>query len=205
MKKNPFCLGIWNKMRSLWKKCGEAPEAEKSEEKRDNPFLPYIREILEKVLLEKKISYRDFFPVLIDGEEPEKTLFAAKELGEDLNRMAIFTDRPEYFENYRDMMYEEQGLIIEVFPKEKDRLSAFLGSGESCQVFLDFEWEEKLMFQALFGEKIYIPIFKNPWERAGNIDIALPIGYNTMIVSGINFEETRPVLDKFERAFYGKE
>ena len=37
MKKNPFCLGIWNKMRSLWKKCGEAPEAEKSEEKRDNP------------------------------------------------------------------------------------------------------------------------------------------------------------------------
>ena len=202
MKKNPFCLGIWNKMRSLWKKCGEAPEAEKSEEKRDNPFLPYIREILEKVLLEKKISYRDFFPVLIDGEEPEKTLFAAKELGEDLNRMAIFTDRPEYFENYRDMMYEEQGLIIEVFPKEKDRLSAFLGS---CQVFLDFEWEEKLMFQALFGEKIYIPIFKKPWERAGNIDIALPIGYNTMIVSGINFEETRPVLDKFERAFYGKE
>ena len=121
MKKNPFCLGIWNKMRSLWKKCGEAPEAEKSEEKRDNPFLPYIREILEKVLLEKKISYRDFFPVLIDGEEPEKTLFAAKELGEDLNRMAIFTDRPEYFENYRDMMYEEQGLIIEVFPKEKNR------------------------------------------------------------------------------------
>ena len=149
--------------------------------------------------------YLDFFPVLIDGEEPENTLFASKELGEDLNRRAIFTDRPEYFENYRDMMYEEQGLIIEVFPKEKDRLSAFLGSGESCQVFLDFEREEKLMFQALFGEKIYIPIFKNPWERAGNIDIALPIGYNTMIVSGINFEETRPVLDKFERAFYGKE
>ena len=33
------------------------------------------------MLLEKKISYRDFFPVLIDGEEPEKTLFVAKELG----------------------------------------------------------------------------------------------------------------------------
>lgn len=205
MKKNPFYLGFWNKLCNLWKKDGGAPEAEKPEEKRDNPYLLYIREILEKVLMEKKISYRDFFPVLIDGEEPEKTLFAAKELGEDLNRMAIFTDRPEYFENYRDMMYEEQGLIIEVFPKEKDRLSAFLGPGESCQVFLDFEREEKFVFQAFSGEKIYIPIFKKPWERAGNIDIALPIGYNTMIVNGINFEETRPVLDKFERAFYGKE
>lgn len=205
MKNNPFFLGFWSKLGSLWKKSSETPAAEKPEEKRDNPYLPYIRDILEKVLLEKKISYRDFFPVLIDGEEPDKTLFTAKELGEDLNHMAIFTNRPEYFENYRDMMYEEQGLIIEVFPKEKNEFSAFLGSGESCHVFLDFEREEKFMFQALSGEKIYIPIFKKPWRRDGNIDIILPIGYNTMIVNGIYFEEKRPVLDKFERAFYDKE
>ncbi|MDE6903785.1 MAG: hypothetical protein K2P76_02370 [Lachnospiraceae bacterium] len=205
MEKENLFVRLKKKFIYLFKIENEEQQKEESEEKKENPYLPYIREILEKVLLEKNVSYRDFFPVLIDGEEPEKTLFTAKELGADLNRMAIFTDRPEYFENYKDMMYEEQGLIIEVFSKGKDNLLALLRRGEGCQVVLDFEKEEHLVSGAFLGEKIYIPIFKKPWERAGNIDIALPIGYNTMIVRGIDFEKKRPVMDKFEQAFYDKE
>ena len=205
MEKKSFFGRIREKLLLLFQKNGLEQEEKEPEKNRDNLYLPYIRSIMEAVLLQKHISYRDFFPVLVDGQEPEKTLFAAGELGEDVNRMAILTDHAEYFENYRDTMYEEQGLIVEIYPKEKDCLLGLLKGREGKKVFLDFEVENELIFGQSFGKDIYIPIFKRPWESKGNIDIILPIGYNTLIVSGIYFEEKQPVYDKFEQAFYSKE
>lgn len=205
MEKKSFFARIKEKLFILFRENRPKQEEKEPEKRRDNPYLPYIRSIMEAVLLEKQISYRDFFPVLIDGQEPEKTVFAAGELGKDLNRMAILTDNAEYFENYRDTMYEEQGLIVEIYPKEKDCLLSLLKDREGKKVLLDFEVEDELIFGQSFGENIYIPIYKRVWESHGNVDIILPIGYNTMIVSGIYFEEKQPVYDKFEQAFYGKE
>lgn len=174
----------------------------KSPREKDNPYLPHIREITEAVLAEKKIHYRDFFPVFVDGEEPEKTLLAAQELGPDLNRMAILTGQSGYFEDYRDTMYEEEGLIIEIFSKEKTNLESLLQRQEGNTVILDFEKEQELINLPSFEEALYIPIFKRPWESTGNLDIAVPIGYNTLIVRGIDISKKQPVLDKFEQAFY---
>ncbi|MCM1257949.1 MAG: hypothetical protein NC307_08860 [Roseburia sp.] len=205
MVKKSFFAWIKEKLRFITEKKETKQWEKEPEKKRDNPYLPYIRKIMETVLFAKQISYRDFYPVLVDGEEPEKTLFAAGELGADVNRMAILTDNAEYFEDYRDTMYEDQGLIVEIYPKEKDCLANLLKCREGKMVFLDFEREDELIFGQSFGDKIYIPVFKRPWEIDGNIDIVLPIGYNTMIVSGIYFEEKQPVYDKFEQAFYSKE
>lgn len=177
----------------------------KEEEEEDNPYLPWIREIVERVLQEKNISYRDFFPVLVDGEEPEKTLFTVKELAPELNRMAILTDDDAYFENFRDTIYENEGLIIEIFPRKGENLGSLMQRRDGEIVILDFEKEQNLINGRLFGDKLYIPIFKRKWERVGNIDIAVPIGYNTLIIRGIDKIKQQPVLDKFERAFYDKE
>ena len=205
MEKKSFFARVKKKLLFWFQENKGGQEEKEQEEKRDNPYLPYIRKIMDAVLAEKHIGYQEFFPVLVDGQEPEKTLFAAGELGEDLNHMAILTNNAEYFESYRDTMYEEQGLIVEIYPKEKDCLAALLKCREGKMVFLDFEREEELIFGQSFGKQIYIPIFKKPWRRDENIDIILPIGYNTMIVNGIYFEEKQPVYDKFEQAFYGKE
>lgn len=178
---------------------------QEAEEEQDNPYLPWIRKIVEAVLQEKGISYRDFFPILIDGEDSEKTLFTAKELAPELNRMAIFTDNDAYFENFRDTIYEDEGLIIELFSGKRENFDALIGRAEGEIVILDFEKGQESISGRLFDNQLYIPVFKRKWERVGNIDIALPIGYNTMIVRGIGNLKKQPFLDKFERAFYDKE
>lgn len=163
----------------------------------ENPYLPQIREIIENVLKEKKISYADFAPILVDGKDSEKTLSAAEVLSRDLNHITILTENRAYFENYADNMYEEQGLIVEIFPKKETN---FLGNA-----ILDFEQDKDFIRQFDFKEKLYIPIFKRKWESAGNLDIAVPIGYNTVIVRGSKIEKKQPHLDKFEQAFYDNE
>lgn len=205
MKRKSFFAGLKEMLFLKWRRGGEELQDEPGEEKWDNPYLPCIREIIEAVLVEKNISYRDFFPVFVDGQEKEKTLFSAKKLDPELNRMAILTDDGTYYDSYRDTMYEEQGLIIEIFPKEEGVLDTLLGRREGEIVILDFELEKELITRESFGETVYIPVFKKRWESVGNIDIEVPIGYNTLIVRGIHLAEKQPVLDKFERAFYDKE
>lgn len=176
---------------------------EKTED--NNPYLFQIREILEQVLERRHIPYDRFVPVLIDGKNSKYTLTAAELLGKDLNRIVILTDNPAYFEEYADNMYEEQGLIAEIFRKEPQKIADLPLEGLLGNVILDFEEKKERASDIKFGKKIYIPIFKREWERAGNLDIAVPIGYNIMIVRGSETEQKRRCLDKFERAFYENE
>lgn len=179
----------------------EAPK----EEEEGNPYLPQIREIMEQVLKEKGIAYEQFAPVIIDGSDPEDALMAAKRLAGDLNSLVLLTDQPEYFEEFAENIYEEQGLIAQIFSKTPEICARFYLDGADCNVILDFENPDEEGHVPEFGKKIYIPIFKRRWESAANLDIAVPIGYNTMIVKGSERAEKWWRLDKFEQAFYNNE
>lgn len=171
-------------------------------EERENPYLPRLREILEQILEQKKIAYERFVPIIIAGENAEVTLDAMELLGRDLNRLILLTNHPAYFTQYRDNMYEEQGLIVEIYPKTYGKLMELSDVELDGNVILDFEqlWERSQDIKS--GSKSYIPVFKKIWESRGNLDIAVPIGYNTVIVKISETEPESPELDKFERAFY---
>ena len=159
----------------------------------------------EELPQERRIPYNRFVPVLIDGKDSKHALMTAELLGRDLNRIVILTDNPAYFEDYADNMYEEQGLIAEILRKEPQKIAALSSEEVFGNVILDFEEKGERASDIKFGKKIYIPVFKRKWERAGNLDIAVPIGYNTMIVRVSETVKTQPYLDKFEKAFYENE
>lgn len=170
-----------------------------------NPYLPQIREVIEEILKMRRIPYEEFIPLLVDGEDSAQCLSAAEELSRDLNRLTIATKQPAYFASFADTMYEEQGLIVEFFVKEGTISDLLPAVKQSWNVMLDFEPAADWKRDFDFGKKLYIPIFKRRWESAGNLDIAVPIGYNTVIVRGIESVKKQPDLDKFERAFYDNE
>ena len=187
------------------KKKQEHINVDLEEEESLNPYLFQIREIIEQILEKRNISYEVFSPVMIDGKDSEATLMAAELLAEDLNHLTILTDQPAYFENYADNMYEERGLLVEIFPKNLPKTADFSSDELQGNVILDFEKPKENSFRIKFGKKLYIPVFKKAWEPAGNLDIAVPIGYNTVIVKGKKTEKEISYFDKFERAFYGNE
>ncbi len=190
---------------------------------RENPYLPQIREIMEQILAQKGIPYGDFAPVLIDGSDSQITIKTATALAEDLNHLTILTEIPAYFMELAEIMYEEQGLIVEIFSK-KDTINTFTANQlQIGTVILDFEQPDETAQNYCFGKKIYIPIFKKSWEvlpaskhsvkgisgsmkasqeNGRNLDIAVPIGYNTVIVSIGEAKQKCPCMDKFERAFW---
>jgi hypothetical protein len=175
------------------------------ENKRGNPYLFQIRELMEQILEQRNISYGQFLPILVDGNDSDATLLAARLLGRDLNRIIIFTDRPEYFEEYADEMFKEEGLIPEIFLKDETKIQTLDSDEISGNVILDFEGQEESSPFINYGKKIYIPIFKRRWEQTGNLDIEVPIGYNTVIVRSRRTEEKKQYYDKFEQAFYNNE
>lgn len=175
-----------------------------AEERDKNPYIGQIREIMEQILEKKSISYEMFVPIIIDGRDSKYALMTAELLGRDLNRLIIFTDRPAYFEEYADNMYEEHGLIVEIFLKNLQKIAGLSSEAPHGSVILDFE-EKSEFIDIKFEKIIYIPVFKRQWEQTGNLDIAVPIGYNTMIVRGNETLSRRHYTDKFERAFYENE
>lgn len=195
-----FAKKIWHRI--IGKKHKQKTLSTPAIEERENPYLPHIREIIEQILEKKKIAYETFVPIIIDGENAEVTLEAMTHLGRDLNRLILLTSHPAYFTQYRDNMYEEQGLIIEIYPKTYRKISGLSHREMVGNVILDFEQSTERSQDIKFGSKIYIPIFKKTWESRGNLDIAVPIGYNTVIVSISKTEPKSLESDKFERAFY---
>ena len=187
------------------KKRQPEPEQQIVGEEENNCYISRFREIIEFILKKRKIPYHSFAPILLDGGDAEQALLAAKLLGPDLNRLIILTNRPAYFAGYTDTMYEEHGLIVEVFPKDPQKMAELFAGASGCNMILDFEKTKERKEAVKFGKLIYLPIYKKRWESAGNLDIAVPIGYNTMIVRVSETVKTQPYLDKFEKAFYEKE
>lgn len=189
----------------LSRKKQEDIPVDSGEEEILNPYLFQIREVMEQILEKRKISYEIFSPVILDGNDSEAALTAAELLAKDLNHLIILTDHPAYFENYADNMYEERGLLVEILPKDLSKTADFFSGETRGNVILDFEKPNEASVPVKFGKKIYIPVFKKKWEPVGNLDIAVPIGYNTMTVKSNGTESSLSYADKFERAFYGNE
>lgn len=112
-----------------------------------------------------------------------------------LNHLQIRTDRQSYFTDFCQNMFEENGLVVQVEGKEKTSFP------HKCMV-LDMETEGAMMTELLREDIIYLPIYKKPWQIAPNLDITVPIGYNTVIVKGVIKQNQTLHSDKFEREFY---
>ena len=185
-------LKKWRQKRRK-KKDGIGSAAKEPEMWVENPYLPQFRNIMEQVLKKRGISYRDFAPVCIDEEKPELLLMeedivtVLHELERDLNALTILTERPDFFSSYAARMEEEYGLMVSV--REKRHAGAespFLFPGN---VILEFERNGHFCTPEKTGGYCYIPIYKIPWQSGENLDILVPIGYNTVIVKGLDLRE----------------
>ncbi len=190
-----------------------------------NQYLRNFRPVFFAILKEKEILPERVELEILDEEpedysifEPADTKDVLEQLSADLNFLTIYTDRPAYFEEFAETMYEENGLIVMVLSKE-DFISA--GGGNAVygkgrrgarnagarakagpELVLDFEWKGRCYDEQMRPGRYYIPIHKKPWETAENLDIIVPIGYNTVIVKSVQNKRKRPEKDRFEAAFY---
>lgn len=152
------------------------------EEIKENPFLPYFRTIIEQILEQYKISYQNFRPLILDRDTPPESMLSEddvelvlEQISDDLNFLRIATERPAYFSDYIEKMYEENGLVVQVEEKRAFSLDA-------VNVVLDMEQGGGISRACIRENICYIPIYKKTWNQGKNLDISVPIGYNTVIV-----------------------
>ncbi len=188
-----------------------------------NEFLQDFRSVYFSILKAKQILPERVEIEVIDEESDEHSVFepadvkdVLEQLSCDLNFLAIYTERPAYFAGFAETMYEENGLIVMIFSKKCFRRGRhrsdthqsagnFAGGAEygaGTRLVLDFEWEGKCYDGQIAPGSYYIPIHKKPWEIAENLDITVPIGYNTVIVKSTQNKQKKPGRDRFEEAFY---
>lgn len=171
-----------------------------------NEFLGNFRPVYLGILKAKGVMPERAKLELID-EEPEGAavfeqigvLDVLLQLENDLNFLTIYTARPAYFQEFTETMYEKNGLIVRVFPKKRLKLQR---AGEGEEFLFDFEWQGTCYEGQICRGRHYIPIHKRPWETAENLDIRVPIGYNTVIVKRQQKKRKKPRRDRFEEAFY---
>lgn len=166
----------------------ELEESEEEDYPRKNPYLYKLRDILEQILPLYQMTYREFCPLLIDTDTlPESLLdedqveIVLEQISQDLNFLKIVTDRPVYFADYIQRMYEDNGLVVQICPKGGEVLT-------DANVILDMEQRGKCPPKQVKEHMLYIPVYKRAWcqvENMGNLDISIPIGYNTVIVKGL--------------------
>ena len=188
-----------------------------------NIFLRDFRPVFLGILKAKSILPKQVALVIIDEEPDGEGIFepvgvreVLEQLAEDLNFLTIYTERPAYFCEFAETMYEEMGLIATVFPKYAIRQRTGAGNiactcepcrragSKSVPLILDFEWEGGCDSKHMRPGSYYIPIHKRVWKKGENLDIIVPIGYNTVIVKGIQSKKNVPRRDRFEEAFYSE-
>ncbi len=164
------------------------PQEEEEEFPRENPYLHKFLVILQQILERHRISYREFCPLLVDTDMPPESLLdedqvevMLEQISEDLNFLRIVTDRPAYFTDYIQRMYEDSGLVVQISSKEEELPADF-------NVILDMEHKGDCPLKCAREDMLYIPVYKRAWtaaESVDNLDISVPIGYNTVIVKGV--------------------
>lgn len=163
----------------------------------ENPYIEDFREILMQILEQRGRSFRDLKPVVIDTDCPEQSFLTEddvdrllKVLTEDLNYLEIRTDRPEYFQDFAERVYQENGLPVLICAKENRNTT-------EGNIVLDLERKGKPEPEKYPHSVLYIPFQKKIWkafpealtdsssetvQNSGNLDIAVPIGYNIVTV-----------------------
>ena len=157
-----------------------------------NEFLYDFKPVYEGILAAKSVKPECAIVEVIDVLE---------QIGDELNALTIYTDRPAYFHEFAETMYEKTGLVSLIVSKK--RLGLAKNKEKNSSIFLlDFEWNSALYEKQIALGKHYIPIHKKTWRTAENLDIAVPIGYNTVIVKRPKKKTGAPWQDRFEKAFY---
>ncbi len=177
---------FFSKRSTVQEELGEAKE--EAAYPRENPYLHKLRGILEQIFSRYEMSYREFRPLLIDTDTPPESMLdedqveiVLEQISQDLNFLRIVTDRPVYFEEYIQRMYEDNGLVVQVCPRGGEYLT-------DVNVILDMEQKGECPLKHMREDMLYIPVYKREWcqvENMGNLDISIPIGYNTVIVKGV--------------------
>ena len=75
-------------------------------------------------------------------------------------------------------MYEDTGLVVQL---EVDKEVSL----EGVNVIVDMERKGNCYYRYMKEGVLYIPVYKRPWsyvKMLENLDISVPIGYNTVIV-----------------------
>ncbi len=163
-----------------------------------NPCISQIVPILEYILEKRQLFYQQLEMIVIDVEMPQDNYdiqSALSRLSDRLNYLLLINDRPAYFKNFTDTVFEENGLIIQQVSKSDTRRAR-------GNLILDFERSLDTAGDSITCPGvIYIPIYKKPWEISENLDITVPVGYNTLVVEGIDLpykEEDHAVYSAFE-------
>lgn len=161
-----------------------------------NPCIAYIHAIVSHVLEKRQIPYRQLELVVVDAEmsgdsyDIENVL---SQLTPRLNYLLLVTDRPAYYKDFVHAMYEENGLIVQRVPKSERRRAR-------GNLVLDFERSGAVSAESMIRPgAIYLPIYKKPWEIGENLDIMVPVGYNTLVVEGILMPDEDFMNDKIDR------
>lgn len=188
-----------------------------------NEFLRNFRPIFFGILKERGIAPERVELEVIDEESGQGSMFepadvrdVLEQLADDLNFLSIYTERPAYFYEFAERMYEENGLVVMLWSKRElsaagQRTGNARRGGhtpvdrrmDTWKLLLDFEWEGDCYFGQMGEGRAYIPIHKKPWKQGENLDIMVPIGYNTVIVKGMQKQQEKLGRDRFEEAFYG--
>lgn len=173
-----------------------------------NEFLYDFKPVYEGILMAKDVKPERAIVEVIDEEqegagmfEPAGALEVLEQIGDDVNTLTIYTDRAAYFREFAETMYEKNGLVSLIVSKKRLGL-AKKTVGCSSILLLDFEWNSAFYEKQIALGKHYIPIHKRAWRTAENLDIAVPIGYNTVIVKRPKKKTGAPWQDRFEKAFY---
>lgn len=170
----------------------------------------YTLQNVELWIIDGKIQNtvdKDEFSLFYEEEygifEEDTVLALLEQLEDSLNFLTILTDRPAYFFPFVERMYEENGLVVSLFCKEKMEKQKV--SHGRHRLILDFEKKGKCYDFFMTPQNDYIPIYKKTWQIAENLDITVPIGYNTVIVKNTKNQGQKPMRDRFEEAFYKKD
>ena len=177
-----------------------------------NPYLVDFQKIFFEILRIKEMNPAKIEVAVIDEEIEERHIFERRdvrdvlyELGPGLNALTIYTDRPAYFSEYVKRMDEENGLIVSVLSKTNIKAKIRLQSKCESLLVVDFEWRENPITGGWKNCCAYLPIHKKPWKVAENLDIAVPFGYNTVIVKSNYTNDKKFVNDRFDEGFYRDE
>lgn len=206
----------WKKLKSLLRRNKSNLQSENRNSHQDDliekeiyfPCNASFRKIIEAVLEQKGIFYRDMRLFVIDTEDgaylrQEEEQYMLRQLYPGLNAYTLCTGQSEHHQGEIEYLYEELGLIVEVLEKKKKAMQKGTGQEEG-RLILDFEADGRIREEFLSEKSIYISIYKRNWYQRANLDIEVPIGYNIMIVKGTGFTGCEAVSDRLEREFYAE-
>lgn len=163
----------------------------------ENPYIYCMQPILKCILKQKQIPYQRLELVVIDADQGrsddiDDIRIVLEDLAQGLNYLLLITDEPDSYKHFTEEMYQENGLIVQQVPKSAKKESR-------GNFIIDFERDGKILSECIHAKTTYLPIYKKPWEISENLDIIVPVGYNTLVVSGISLPTESRDSFKYER------